>query len=347
MRVAVIGSFRDADRRKWKLRGELEEFRGAAARIGAEIARLGHVLIVGSDGKDTADFNAAKGASAGWSTEEGPRIQVLAPQDRATFASLRRPGLISDQFIPASDWAPAKVFQVRASDAVLVMGGADASFQAGLTAAVSGKTLVCVGGFGGAARQLNELLMMTRSSWSSALPSIDELGMLQEPWDEALLPRVTTLLRADRRPRLLIIHGRSADRDQLRDHIAGALGLPEPVILAEQMKPGEILPVKFEALASKVEGAIALGTPDDIGGLAGEEAFRIMQNRARQNVWLEIGWFWGRLGRRRVLVLTRGDVEVPSDLSGVETYVYDHDPSERAKEIAAFVKQIGDGFQGE
>ena len=39
--------------------------------------------------------------------------------------------------------------------------------------------------------------------------------------------------------------------------------------------------------------------------------------RARQNVIFELGYFIGKLGRERVTVLKRGEVEIHSDYSGV------------------------------
>ena len=50
--------------------------------------------------------------------------------------------------------------------------------------------------------------------------------------------------------------------------------------------------------------------------------------RARENVWLEIAWFWGRLGRDRVLILREGEANIPSDWMGVEYAKYDdNDPT--------------------
>jgi predicted nucleotide-binding protein len=39
--------------------------------------------------------------------------------------------------------------------------------------------------------------------------------------------------------------------------------------------------------------------------------------RARQNVILELGYFVGMLGRKRVCALKKGDIEVPTDYHGV------------------------------
>ena len=50
------------------------------------------------------------------------------------------------------------------------------------------------------------------------------------------------------------------------------------------------------------------------GGTKGGKPVR---PRARQNVILELGFFIGKLGRSRVAALIAGDLEVPSDVSGV------------------------------
>jgi len=55
--------------------------------------------------------------------------------------------------------------------------------------------------------------------------------------------------------------------------------------------------------------AISLLTPDDLVADG--------RSRARQNVILEIGYFMGRLGKERVRMLVKEDVEIPSDLSGI------------------------------
>jgi len=43
------------------------------------------------------------------------------------------------------------------------------------------------------------------------------------------------------------------------------------------------------------------------------------KRRARQNVIFELGFFYGQLGRHsgRILVLHKGPVEIPTDISGI------------------------------
>ena len=53
MHVAVMGSWRAKDQAAWKLRESSAEFQEAARRVGKELVRAGHNLIVGSDAEPT------------------------------------------------------------------------------------------------------------------------------------------------------------------------------------------------------------------------------------------------------------------------------------------------------
>jgi predicted nucleotide-binding protein len=57
-------------------------------------------------------------------------------------------------------------------------------------------------------------------------------------------------------------------------------------------------------------------TPDDVARKVGGTADAL---RARQNVVFELGYFYGKLGRRsgRVILLHKGGLEIPSDIAGV------------------------------
>lgn len=111
--------------------------------------------------------------------------------------------------------------------------------------------------------------------------------------------------------RVFIVHGRDKETKLEVARFVEKLGL-EPIILDEQANQGRTLIEKFEA-HSNVGYAIVLLTPDDEGALKGEP----MRDRARQNVVLELGFFVGRLGRGRVAALVKGDLEYPSDITGL------------------------------
>ena len=42
-----------------------------------------------------------------------------------------------------------------------------------------------------------------------------------------------------------------------------------------------------------------------------------LKPRARQKVVFELGWFQGKLGRDRVCLLYKSDVELPTDINGM------------------------------
>lgn len=112
---------------------------------------------------------------------------------------------------------------------------------------------------------------------------------------------------------VFIVHGRDESAQNEVARFIAKLGLV-PVILHEQANLGRTIIEKFEEHA-QVGFAMALLTPDDVGALKDEE--NNLNPRARQNVIFEFGYFIGRLGRQKVCALTKGNVEIPSDYSGV------------------------------
>jgi predicted nucleotide-binding protein len=92
-----------------------------------------------------------------------------------------------------------------------------------------------------------------------------------------------------------------------------------PVILHEQPHAGRTIIEKFEDHGGSAGFAVVLVTPDDVGGPDRDH----LRPRARQNVIGEMFWFAGRLGRKRVCVLVKGDVEMPSDIAGVGYAIMD------------------------
>jgi predicted nucleotide-binding protein len=86
----------------------------------------------------------------------------------------------------------------------------------------------------------------------------------------------------------------------------------EPIILDEQVSNGMSILDKIEKY-SNVGFAIVLYTECDIGGKDKET----LQSRARQNVVFEHGYLNARIGRENVVVLIKGDVEKPNDISGL------------------------------
>lgn len=114
--------------------------------------------------------------------------------------------------------------------------------------------------------------------------------------------------------RVFVVHGHDGEAKEAVARYLSHIGFT-PIILHEQANEGRTIIEKVEA-NSNVGFAVVLLTPDDLGSVKDGTP----SARARQNVILELGYFIGRLGRKNVCALKRGDIEVPSDFGGV---VYD------------------------
>ena len=112
--------------------------------------------------------------------------------------------------------------------------------------------------------------------------------------------------------KIFIVHGHD---DKLKESVARIIEKQEieAIILSEKANQGRTIIEKFEDY-SDVGGAICLFTADDIGKAKNDASDN---TRARQNVVLETGYFMGKLGRNRVVILADKGIEMPSDLSGV------------------------------
>ena len=150
--------------------------------------------------------------------------------------------------------------------------------------------------------------------------SIDEaIGIIESDDDflNKLYPKVSlkssNATKSNTSDKVFIVHGRDNEVKETVARFIEKLNL-NPIILHEQPNGGKTIIEKFEDY-SDVGFAIILMTPDDKGCLVGKED--AIKERARQNVIFEHGYFIGKLGRERVVALVKGDLELPSDISGV------------------------------
>ena len=112
--------------------------------------------------------------------------------------------------------------------------------------------------------------------------------------------------------KIFIVHGHDIALQQKVARIIEKQGL-EPIILNEQTNQGRTIIEKIEHY-SDVQAAICLFTPDDEGKSKEEIEYN---NRARQNVVFETGYFLGKLGRNRLVIVAEPPLELPSDMQGV------------------------------
>ncbi len=119
------------------------------------------------------------------------------------------------------------------------------------------------------------------------------------------------LARSTHPPKVFIIHGHDGGAKSEVARLVERLGLTA-VILHEQPNQGKTILEKLER-HSDAAFAIALLTPDDVGGSSATSQLR---PRARQNVIFELGIFQSKLGRDKVCILYTPGVEMPSDYGG-------------------------------
>jgi predicted nucleotide-binding protein len=158
-------------------------------------------------------------------------------------------------------------------------------------------------------KQLKEKIAKKVAFLDQLLESVD----LLRSDVEITTPGVNSNVKTDvDKNKVFIVHGHD---DTLKLDVARTLeklGL-EAIILHEQANGGMTILEKFEE-HSNVGFAVVLLTGDDEGKAKTEMDLKI---RARQNVVLELGYFIGKLGRKRICPLYSAGVELPSDVYGL------------------------------
>jgi predicted nucleotide-binding protein len=117
--------------------------------------------------------------------------------------------------------------------------------------------------------------------------------------------------------RVFIVYGHDTNSREGLELLLHKMGL-EPIVLANLPAAGDTIIEKLEHYLKEhgnVGFACALLTPDDEGHKAGKPEEK--KYRARQNVILELGMILAKLGRGRVVILTKESVEHPSDIAGL------------------------------
>lgn len=146
--------------------------------------------------------------------------------------------------------------------------------------------------------------------------------------------------KKERSKDIFIVHGRDHEPMKELKTMLLEFGL-NPIVLHEQANRGRTLIEKLEKESQHTEYAFIILTPDDVGGhredmrkklgidrprlrrhiaILEHEIDDILDSfepRARQNVILEMGFFWGLLKRENVCFLVKEKVEEPSDIRGI------------------------------
>jgi predicted nucleotide-binding protein len=141
---------------------------------------------------------------------------------------------------------------------------------------------------------------------------------------------------------IFVVHGRDHNaRDQL-ELILRRLGL-EPYVLQVTGGGGDTLIEALERMIGKTAKSafgIVLATPDDMGYLRSEKPTEA-KARARQNVVMEMGMLLASLTRKRCAILTKGFIELPSNMGGVITIPFNDHVREAVPKLAQRLQEAG------
>lgn len=141
---------------------------------------------------------------------------------------------------------------------------------------------------------------------------------------------------------IFVVHGRDHDaRDQL-ELVLRRLGLA-PFVLQVTGGGGDTLIEALERMIGKSAQSsfgIVLVTPDDIGYLKTEKP-EDAKPRARQNVIMEMGMLLASLTRKKCAILTKGYVELPSNMGGVITIPFNDHVRESVPKLVQRLQEAG------
>ncbi|MBU0598461.1 nucleotide-binding protein [Patescibacteria group bacterium] len=133
--------------------------------------------------------------------------------------------------------------------------------------------------------------------------------------------------------KVFIVHGHDNELKEATARLIQQLSL-KPIILHEQPNKGNTLIEKLESNSVDIGYSIVLLTPDDkITVQQGTDEYR-----TRQNVILELGYFFGKLGRKNVCAIYKKNVKLPSDFQGIVYIPFDDQGAwqyQLAKELKA------------
>lgn len=137
--------------------------------------------------------------------------------------------------------------------------------------------------------------------------------------------------------KVFIVHGHDEGAWRgLKELLEDEFGL-DTLVLKQEPSATRTLIQKFEAEAADCAFAIVLVTPDDL-----VRKGKLSTLQARPNVLFELGWFYGRLGPGRVTIVQKGGgTELPSDLRGIVTLVYEQNVKEVLLDLRAELDAAG------
>ena len=118
-------------------------------------------------------------------------------------------------------------------------------------------------------------------------------------------------------PKVFIVYGHDDDTLKELEWFLMKIGITNYMVMKNEAGNSQTI---IESLEREIKSVASFGivllTQDDWGyPVTSSEDEK--KPRARQNIILEMGMFFGALGRERTAILRKGNVEIPSDTDGI------------------------------
>jgi predicted nucleotide-binding protein len=170
---------------------------------------------------------------------------------------------------------------------------------------------------------------------------ITGFGKLKEPLEKLLYSREKEWKYNNR---VFLVYGH--DNQAKEDMISALTEIGLEVLTIDRLpSEGRTIIEQLEHYIPRANFGIILATPDDVGY---ERNDRIERFRARQNVILEMGMLFAKLGRKRVVVIFKGaseeqelDFERPSDIEGILYISYSNSVAETVPRVIREMNNCG------
>ncbi len=167
---------------------------------------------------------------------------------------------------------------------------------------------------------------------------LEDTKMFLESWKNELeftsqVPTPTD--KAKNHRTVFIIHGHDETNLLRLEKLLKEFNLTT-ITLKDEAQGGQTLIEKFEKYASSSSYAFALMTPDDMVNSKDQK-----YNQPRPNVIFELGWFYGRLGRKNVCILFKKGSKIHSDLDGIGRINFENNIIEKSNEIKRELQSVG------
>jgi predicted nucleotide-binding protein len=152
------------------------------------------------------------------------------------------------------------------------------------------------------------------------LPAAPKVEKKTKPTPAAL--PVAPVLSVRKAKPILFLHGRDETVRQTVSRYFEAIGVAPLVLRDATVTDSATAAEELARLSAQAKFAVVLLTPDDVGYSVGQPGEK--RSRPAQTLVLELGYITAKLGADKILVLTHGNLDIATNVLGLNTVAVDH-----------------------